>query len=45
MGHYVMNNYYVLSNIASVLYYYYMCELNILDTRIEALVPLSRTGV
>jgi hypothetical protein len=45
MGHYELNNYYVLLNIASVSYYYYMCELNILDTCIKALVSLSRTGV
>jgi hypothetical protein len=32
-------------NIASVSYCYYTCELNILGTRIEALVPLSQTGV
>jgi hypothetical protein len=43
-GHYVMDIYCVLSNIASVSYCYYICELNILGTRIEASVPLSRPG-
>jgi hypothetical protein len=40
-----MNNYCVLSNIASVSYCYSSCEVNILGTRIEASVSLSRTGV
>jgi hypothetical protein len=44
-GHYVLNDYYVLSNIASVSYCYYTFELNILGTRIKVLVPLSQTGV
>jgi hypothetical protein len=44
-GYYVLNDYYVLSNIASVSYCYYTCELNILGTRIKVLVPLSQTGV
>jgi hypothetical protein len=40
-GRYVINTRYVLSNIASVSYCYSTCELNILGTCMEALVPLS----
>jgi hypothetical protein len=39
-----MNNYCVLSNIASVLYCYYMCEVNILGTCIEAQLHFLRLG-
>jgi hypothetical protein len=44
-GHYVVNIYCVLSNIASLSYCYYTCELNILDTHIEASVPHSQIRV
>jgi hypothetical protein len=45
MNHYVISTYCVLLNIAYVSYCYCTCDLNILGTRIEALVPPYRTGL